>query len=112
MPNDWTFPGFIAFALLGHIVSPPMIPYRSKLLMSTAMLPAQASGDGRASLRRAERENKWKANDVIKSKITAPLVVVLEDQGITIPPKQQSSVSMQQKIMIVGIAQSKMLIEQ
>ena len=26
MPDDWTFPGFIAFALLGPIVPPPMIP--------------------------------------------------------------------------------------
>jgi hypothetical protein len=25
MPDDWTFPGFIAFALLGPIVPPPMI---------------------------------------------------------------------------------------
>ncbi len=39
MPKDWTFPGFIAFALLGHIVLPPMIPYRSKLLVTTAVLP-------------------------------------------------------------------------
>ncbi len=49
---------------------------------------------------------------MIESKITAPGVVVPEHQGITIPPNQQSSVSMQQKIMIAGIAQSKMLIEQ
>ncbi len=110
MPDDWTFPGYIAFALLGPIVPPPVIPYRSELLMT--VLPAQASGDGRASLRRAERENKRKANDVIESKITAPGVVVPEHQGITIPPNQQSSVSLQQKIMIARIAQSKMLIEQ
>ena len=109
MPDDWTFPGFIAFALLGPIVPPPMIPYRSELLMT--VLPAQDSGDGRAALRKAERESKRKAN-VIKSKVTAPDVLVLERQVSTIPPNQQSSVSMQQKIMIAGIAQSKMLIEQ
>ncbi len=49
-----------------------------------------------------------------ESRITAPDVHVLEHQVSTsvILPNQQSSVSMQQKIMIAGIAQSKMLIEQ
>ncbi len=69
MPDDWTFPGFIAFALLGPIVPPPMIPYRSELLMT--VLPAQDSGDSRAALHRGERESKRKAN-VLESRVTAP----------------------------------------
>ena len=57
MPDYWTFPGFIVFALLaGPIVLQSIIPYCSKLLMT--VLPAQAAGDGRASLCTAKRENK------------------------------------------------------
>jgi hypothetical protein len=97
MPDDWTFPGFIAFALLGPIVPPPMIPYRSELLMT--VLPAQDSGDSRAALRRAERESKRKAN-VLERRVTAPDTQVLEHQISTsaILPSQPSSVSMQQKL--------------
>jgi hypothetical protein len=29
MPDEWYFPGFIAFALLGRIVPPAMVPCRS-----------------------------------------------------------------------------------
>lgn len=108
MPDDWTFPGFIAFALLGPIVPPPMIPYRSELLMT--VLPSQDSGDSRAALRLAERDSKRKAT-VIESKGTVPDVLGVQE------PRQVSTIlpdatSMQQKIMIAGIAQSKMLIEQ
>jgi hypothetical protein len=51
---------------------------------------------------------------VLPSRVTAPDVHVLDHQVSTsaILPNQQLSVSMQQKIMIAGIAKSKMLIEQ
>ena len=31
MPVDWSFPGFITFALLGPIVPSGLVPYRSEL---------------------------------------------------------------------------------
>ena len=77
------------------------------------VLPSQDSGDGRATLRLAERDSNRKAT-VIESKGTVPDVLggIQEHQVSTILPDQQSSsVSMQQKIMIAGIAQSKILIE-
>jgi hypothetical protein len=85
-----------------------MIPYRSELLMT--VLPSQDSGDSRAALRLAERDSKRKAT-VIESKGTVPDVLGVQE------PRQVSTIlpdatSMQQKIMIAGIAQSKMLIEQ
>ena len=56
MPDDWTYPGFIAFALLGPIVPPAMVPYRTALFMTG--LPPVASGDtssGRAKTRRMDK---------------------------------------------------------
>lgn len=36
MPAVWYFPGYIVFALLGPVVLPNMLSYRSELLMTTA----------------------------------------------------------------------------
>ena len=76
------------------------------------VLPAQDSGEFRAVLRRMERDGKQKAT-VIESKVSAPDVLVRQHQVSTnLPDEQSSSVSMQQKKMIAGIAQLKVLIEQ
>ena len=56
MPDNWTYPGYIAFILLGPIVPPAMVPYRTALFMTG--LPPVASGDtssGRAKTRRMDK---------------------------------------------------------
>ena len=49
MPVDWSFPGFITFALLGPIIPSGMVLYCSELLM--ASLPSgNDTSNGRATL--------------------------------------------------------------
>ena len=57
MPDNWSFPGFITFALLGPIVPECMLAYRSELLMTAP--PQKNPGDtsnGRQAMR--SRSNK------------------------------------------------------
>lgn len=101
MPVDWTFPGFIAFALLGPIVHPCLLPYRSEIVMPT--LPPTVPGDttnGRAAMRREKLVSK-SLSTTKKSRVAAAS-----------PSKASAEVSLQQKIMVAGIAQSQMLMEQ
>jgi hypothetical protein len=49
MPQNWTFSGFITFALLGPIVPDEMLQYRSKLMRTT--LPKSTKKDGREAVR-------------------------------------------------------------
>jgi hypothetical protein len=57
MPIHWSFPGFIAFALLGPIAPSGMVPYRSELLI--ASLPSgNDTSNGRAALRKTARSSK------------------------------------------------------
>ncbi|KAI2505332.1 hypothetical protein MHU86_9132 [Fragilaria crotonensis] len=96
MPADWTFPGFISFVLLGPIVPPCLLPYRSEIMMPT--LPSATHGDttnGRAAMRKEKLVSKtYKKN------------------GVATSPSKAPAVSLQQKIMIAGIAQSQLLMEQ
>jgi hypothetical protein len=97
MPDDWSFPGFIAFAMLGPIVPPAMVPYRTELFMTKLQpIPVGDTSNGRAAMRRMEKDIKMSTAGV------ATVVVV----------KEEEHVSTQHKIMIAGIAQSKVLIEQ
>jgi len=93
MPQDWIFPGFISFALLGPIVPPSLLPYRSEIMMPS--LPTIEPGNtahGRAALRKEK---------ALKSKV-----------GVAaIPPPKSKAVTLQQKLMIAGIAQSQMHME-
>ena len=97
MPADWTFPGFISFVLLGPIVPPCLLAYRSEIIMPT--LPPTTPGNtsnGRAAMR--------KENLISKS---------CKKSGVaTNIPSKTPDVSLQQKIMVAGIAQSQMLMEQ
>jgi hypothetical protein len=120
MPVDWSFLGFNTFALLGPIVPSCLVPYRSEMLM--ASLPSgNDTSNGRAALRKNARRSKQKQTDV-----TAPApegrheVVVFttvanartgqaEDNRSKLSVVQEPS--LQQNIMLAGIAQSKMLIE-
>ena len=109
MPDDWMFPGFIAFAMLGPIVPPVMAPYRTEIFMTK--LPPIAVGDtsnGRAAVRRMEK-NKKIAD--AKSKIPVKESTAVASAAASIVVKEEH-ISTQQKIMIAGIAQSKVLIEQ
>ena len=93
MPQDWTFPGFISFVLLGPIVPPCLLPYRSEIMMPS--LPTNEPGNtanGRAALR------KEKAS--LKSRV-----------GVAATPPKSKAVTLQQKLMIAGIAQSQMQME-
>jgi hypothetical protein len=118
MPVDWSFPGFITFALLGPIVPSGMVPYRSELLM--ASLPSgNDTSNGRAALRKNARSAKQKQKDETASTPGHEVVVVTaantgtgryEDNRLKLPVVHNPSD--QQKIMVAGIAQSKMLIEQ
>jgi hypothetical protein len=95
MPEDWTFPGFISFALLGPIVPPCMLPYRSEIMMPT--LPPTIPGNttnGRAVMRKERLVPKSCKN------------------GVATSSSKEPAVSLQQKIMVAGIAQSQMLMEQ
>jgi hypothetical protein len=105
MPDDWMFPGFITFALLGPIVPPTLIPYRSEILMAglPPMSPGDTSTNGRAATRKTERNNKRKATDVVATAAVASGVPATD---------QKQEVSLQHRIMVAGIAQSKMLMEQ
>jgi hypothetical protein len=97
MPLDWTFPGFIAFALLGPIVHTCLLPYRSEIVMPT--LPRTVPGDttnGRAAMQSEKL--------VSKSLSTKKSRVVTAS-----PSKSSAEVSLQQKIMVAGIAKSQML---
>ena len=96
MPTDWTFPGFITFALLGPIVPPALIPYRSEIMMST--LPRTVPGNtpnGQAAMRKEKLVSKSPKKNSSGS-----------------PSKAPAEVSLQQKIMVAGIAQLQMLMEQ
>lgn len=120
MPVDWSFPGFITFALLGPIVPSGMVPYRSELLM--ASLPSgNDTSNGRATLRKNARSAKQKQNDetttstqgrelTVEEGVPRSILGRAEDNQSTLPVVQEPS--LQQKIMLAGIAQSKMLIEQ
>jgi hypothetical protein len=93
MPQDWTFPGFISFVLLGPIVPPCLLPYRSEIMMPS--LPTTEPGNtanGRAALR------KEKAS--LKSRV-----------GVAATPPKSKAVTLQQKLMIAGIAQSQIQME-
>jgi hypothetical protein len=56
MPETWSFPGFITFALLGPIVPECMLEYRSELLMTAPPqnIPGN-TGNGRAAMRKNSR---------------------------------------------------------
>ncbi|KAI2492143.1 hypothetical protein MHU86_22408 [Fragilaria crotonensis] len=88
MPADWTFPGFISFVLLGPIVTPCLLPYRSEIMMPT--LPSATHGDttnGRAAMRKEKLVSKtYKKN------------------GVATSPSKAPAVSLQQKIMVAEIA--------
>ena len=107
MPKDWTYPGFIVFALLGPIVTPAMVPYRTELF--TTGLPPVALGDtsnGRAEMRRMDKSKKGAEATRVKTsgQITKAASEVLAS-------KQVESVSLQQKIFVAGIAQSREAME-
>ena len=61
MPDSWTFPGFITFALLGPIVPNGMMQYRSELLMS--MLPSPPTRSANGNGRSAQRSTKHNSNN-------------------------------------------------
>ena len=55
----WSFPVFIAFAMLGPIVPPAMVPYRTELFMTKLPpVPAGDTSNGRAAMRRMEKDMK------------------------------------------------------
>ena len=96
MPADWTFPGFISFVLLGPIVPPCLLPYRSEIMMPT--LPSATPGDttnGRAAMRKEKLVSKS-----------------YKKSGVATCPSRAPAVSLQQQIMVAGIAQSQLLMEQ
>jgi hypothetical protein len=96
MPTDWTFPDVITFALLGPIVPPALMPYRSEIMMPT--LPRTVPGNitnGQAEKRKEKLGSKS-----------------LKKNSSGSPSKAPAEVSLQQKIMVAGIAQSQMLMEQ
>jgi hypothetical protein len=102
MPDDWTYPGFIAFALLGPIVPPAMVPYRTELFMTG--LPPVALGDtsnGRAEMRRMDKSKK--RADATRMKTSGQITKAASEVLV----KQEESVSLQQKILVAGIAQSR-----
>ena len=96
MPHDWTFPaGFISFALLGPIVPPCLLPYRSEIMMPS--LPTSEPGNtaqGRAAMRKEK---------ALKS---------VSKGGVAATPTKSKAVTLQQKLMVAGIAQSQMHMEQ
>ncbi|KAI2507656.1 hypothetical protein MHU86_6749 [Fragilaria crotonensis] len=54
MPQDWTFPGFISFVLLGPIVIMCLLPYyRSEIMMPTLLPTIRGdTSNGRAAMRK------------------------------------------------------------
>lgn len=122
MPENWTFPGFIAFALMGPIVPSTMIALRSELLMTN--LPSTASKDpenGRASMRRSVIANKKKENKRRKISQQWEEEETCNSSQVTNPTNSNSlpgaageaaTITLNHQIMVAGIVQSKMLIDQ
>ena len=87
MPQDWTFPGFISFVILGPIVPSCLFPYRSEIMMPTLLPTIRGdTSNGRAAMR----------NERVLSKSCKKGVVATS-------PSKAPAVSLQQKTCLQGL---------
>jgi hypothetical protein len=122
MPDSWIFTGFIIFALLGPIVPSVMFPYRSELLMtappdnclgiSRKEATSNASGITSTTASSATGRTATRKTAALESaaarqrKHGISEVSLGEDQGT-----KRVLLTLNQKISLAGIAQSKVMIE-
>ena len=110
MPETWTLPGFLIFALMGPIVPDGMAAYRSELLMTTPQIDAESKttpiygtpAGGRNSTRKqatvdasSRRAKQYKSNDC-------------SDTGTSSSNKIPPGIILDQRIHVAAIAQSRM----
>lgn len=110
VPETWTFPGFLIFALMGPIVPDGMAAYRSELLMTTPQIDAESKttpiygtpAGGRNSTRKqatvdasSRRAKRDKSNDC-------------SDTGTSSSNKIPPGITLDQRIHVAAIAQSRM----
>jgi hypothetical protein len=88
MPENYVFPGFLVFALLGPIVHPDMRRYQSHLIMTRPPIGNDAGGQSSAvsssKRKRAGAKNKITMNDaasISKVSNTNVKVEVKQEQG-------------------------------
>ena len=105
MPNDWTFPGFFVFALMGPIVPHEMLlAYRLELLMTTP--PQQAHGtaslpSGNSILISGGQERN------AARKIAASAVTTKKLRTNVDAPPPEEVVMLDHRIQVAAIAQSR-----
>lgn len=116
MPDSWVFPGFIIFALLGPIVPPEMTNYRLELLMTSTPETGDSAGldadarrkrrktKGRATLRNAVAHENLDASSGNGSRRSS--AATRQTSGC-----ERQELSLNQKISLAGIAQSKVMID-
>lgn len=118
MPDSWSFPGFIVFALMGPIVPPSLLHHRSDLLMITpstslctqasaimmdsSAIGGNASVGGQNAARKAatKEATRNRKNDKCSTVVGTAASSTGDNRGYTI----------NQRIRVAGIAQSKALV--
>ena len=129
MPNSWTFTGFIIFALLGPFVPSVMSSYKSEILMTTP------SDDDDTTIRTKRKKNDGTSTTPARGRTATRKQAALESVAESLYRKEartteasasgvapnhscrvegegtQGQLTMNQKITLAGIAQSKAMIE-
>lgn len=110
MPENWTFPGFVIFALLGPIVPDGMAAYRSELFMTSPQVNVESNATpnygtpagGRNSARKqatADASNRRRAKDKSNHQ---------HNSSTSLSTEIHSGITLDQRIHVAAIAQSRM----
>lgn len=106
MPNEWVFPGFFLFALMGPIVPFEMLAYRSELLMTTPSQTPPGTASLPSSSNSLSLSGEQGRNAAWKIAASAAGQTKKRCLKVEAPPPEEM-VTLHHRIQVAAIAQSR-----